>query len=241
MIYYFELRNRLLLLLISWLLMILVCFMYKDVLLFLFLKPGLSVRLPMTPSYFVFTSITEVFSVYIKITFFTSNIIITVLAVFHFISFCFPGLFIKEQKFIKKLFFLVLVLTLVSIVFLNFFFLPVSFNFFFSLQQSSGINLFFESKLDQYINFYILLFVSCFFNFQIIGLSVLLFDFFQFNLPFIRECRKIFYIIFVLSSTLVTPPDISSQLLLSFCMICFYEISIFFSVFKFYFKVHLTD
>lgn len=232
--YYFEIRNRFWLLLVSWVSVQIICYFYKEVLLFMFLKPGLYIRLPSSPFYFVFTDVTEIFSVYFKIILFTANVVIFFIFWYHLFSFCYPGLYLKEQLYVKKFFATVLILGLLSWVFLNSFLLPLSYSFFFNLQESSKISIYFESKITDYLNFYIILSVSCFFYSQVITFLIFMLDYIGVSVAYIKYSRKFFYFSFILISTLITPPDVSSQLLLSFCAICSYEIVIFFQFINYY-------
>jgi len=47
------------------------------------------------------------------------------------------------------------------------------------------------------------------------------------DLKLIKKFRKIFYLSFVMFATIVTPPDVTTQLILSGSIICIYEILIF--------------
>jgi Sec-independent protein secretion pathway component TatC len=47
------------------------------------------------------------------------------------------------------------------------------------------------------------------------------------DLRLIKKFRKIFYLIFVIFATIITPPDITTQLILSGSIISIYEILIF--------------
>lgn len=50
------------------------------------------------------------------------------------------------------------------------------------------------------------------------------------NLNQVKKYRKLFYFLFVFFSTIVTPPDVFSQLFVSFFLISFYEILTFLKI-----------
>jgi Sec-independent protein secretion pathway component TatC len=43
----------------------------------------------------------------------------------------------------------------------------------------------------------------------------------------IQSLRKLFYFVFIIFSTLTTPPDVASQIIMSFSLIIMYELLIF--------------
>ena len=67
--YYLEIKNRFLLLSLTWVSTILVSYFYKEILLFISIKPSICNNNSII-FYFIFTDVKEVFSVYIKLIFF---------------------------------------------------------------------------------------------------------------------------------------------------------------------------
>ena len=63
--YFIEIRNRLLLLLLTWLSTILISYLYKEILLFSIVQPNIVFNFSngSTFFYFIFTNVTEIFSV----------------------------------------------------------------------------------------------------------------------------------------------------------------------------------
>jgi len=73
-LYFLEIRNRIGLIILSWLLVFFVCYYYKETLLFLFIKPFIKLYLGChSTSYFIATNLTEIFSSYMLISFFIGN------------------------------------------------------------------------------------------------------------------------------------------------------------------------
>jgi len=105
--------------------------------------------------------------------------------------------------------------------------LPVSFNFFLSFQSLTNVELvqmYFESKLTEYLNFYIVLYFICGIYGQILLFLTLFLDYTILNLKTIKEYRKISFFLFLLFSTVTTPPDIISQIFLTFSLSLLYEL-----------------
>lgn len=139
-----------------------------------------------------------------------------------------------EYRYLKLVFFTSIFFWLFSLVVFNKVLFPISLNFFLSFQSLTSfksLNLHFEAKLNEYLNFYIMFYYICTFYCQIFVILVFFFDYINTNLNLIKRFRKVFYYLFVLLSTLVTPPDIISQVLFSVCLIFIYEILIFVNIF----------
>ena len=86
LLYYFsELKNRIILLILCWLSSFCTCYSYKEILLFLFIKPSLNLTSKFNKIYFISTNITEIFNTYINLAIFISNQIVFVLLIIVFV------------------------------------------------------------------------------------------------------------------------------------------------------------
>jgi sec-independent protein translocase protein TatC len=227
--YFLEIRNRLFLLLYGWFFTALIIYCYKETLLFLLIKPHFFSH-NSTPIYFIFTNITDILSTYLKITFFLSNQIALICFVYHILMFLSPGLYFDEYKLLKKGVFASFLFFSFSFFVLNTAILPACWYFFLSFQKTMAqntVNLFFEAKINEYINFYIHLYYMCNLNCQLFMIIILFLIYIKGDLKLIKKFRKIFYFIFIIFATVITPPDITSQLILSGIIISVYEILIF--------------
>jgi Sec-independent protein secretion pathway component TatC len=103
--------------------------------------------------------------------------------------------------------------------------------FFLSFQQdenaTQSISFFFEAKIVEYFNYFTSSYYVCLVNCQFLALLTLLLTNISEKLNKIKTFRKLFYFVFVIFSTLTTPPDIISQVILSLTLILVYEILIF--------------
>ena len=121
-IYLIEIRNRMFLSFLTWLFIGFVCYFYKEIILFYILNLINSKHLKsFVFDYFIFTNITEIFQIYIKIIFFISNQIFLIYSFYHLFIFLSSSLYFSEYKnfllFIKILFYSLII----SILFLNMF------------------------------------------------------------------------------------------------------------------------
>lgn len=225
--YYIEIKNRFFLLLICWLFTLLTCYFYKEIVLFALINSSNCIE-----QYFIFTNISEIFYVYFQLTFFISNQIALWMLLYHSIIFLSSGLYKSEYRKVQFAFKIYIYSWICSIVLLNKIIIPVSWDFFLSFQKTDSMTFFFEAKIIEYFNYFTNLYYACFLNCQILAVITLLLNNYSKNMNNIRKFRKLFYIIFVIFSTLTTPPDIISQILMSTSLITFYEIILFLNILK---------
>nr|UXN44322.1 SecY-independent transporter protein [Haslea karadagensis] len=232
--YYIEFKSRSLLLIMTWVSTILVSYLYKEILLFLMIEPSLNYS-NQNMLYFIFTNVTEIFTVYLKIIIFVGNHILIIFTLYHITLFLSLGFYKSELKnitFLIKTSFLVFIL---SVNFFNNILLPLSWSFFLSFQSFSflkSIDLYFESKLNEYLIFYITSYYLCVTYCQIFVLLISFCKYLKNNLNQIKQYRKIIYFSFLVMSTVLTPPDIISQIVLSLNLIFIYELLVYNLIFQ---------
>ena len=95
-----------------------------------------------------------------------------------------------------------------------------------------NLTFFFEAKLNEYLVFYTSIFYLCNLVYQIIILFFIFLDLFKTNILIVKKLRKIFYFVFLICSTLLTPPEIIYQLMISICIVIIYELITIFLIFK---------
>jgi sec-independent protein translocase protein TatC len=237
--YFLEIKNRIFLLITSYFTLILITYFYKETLLFLIVTPSFNTVLitknNLPSFYFIFTNVTEIFVVYIKIILFISSQITFIFIAYHFFIFLSPAFFEIEYK-ASRLIIKTLTLTwIISIVLANYFIIPLTWNFFLSFQKlidEQSFSIYFEAKLSEYSNFCISLYYLCNFYFQAFMLLILILNYINFDKNNIKKLRKLYYFFFVIFSTLISPPDIISQIVISFVLIMFYEILVFLFLLK---------
>jgi len=136
------------------------------------------------------------------------------------------GLYNYEIAIIKKSIYIYIIITYCSIILLYYLILPISWNFFFNFQEIifiNQLNVYFESKLSEYLNFFNNLIKISNLLCQIFTLTFIYINHIKNYLKVIKNYKKlIFFLLFVLI-TLITPPDIFSQLLLGSIILLIYE------------------
>ena len=229
--YFIEIKNRGFLIILSWLVLALVSYLNKETLLFLLIKPLISKNIDF---YFISTNVVDVFNTYIDLVYFFSFQLTLIFSLYQLIVFLLPALYNSERYKIKTIAWVSLIFWLISLFVINTFTLPVCWDFFSSFQTSTNqyINIFFEAKITEYFSLYILVYYITSLTFQIFVIVFLTINLLDKKFEFIKTTRKIFYMLFILLATLVTPPDVISQLLTVSCFILVYESFIVITVLK---------
>ena len=127
--YFLEIKNRVVLIFNSWILTMVTCYFYKNILLFLLIKLNSNLY-KLKSFYFITTNFTDIFSVCLQIGSFISIQCLILLSVYHFITFITPGLFKFEYKLLKLIIVVCCLLFCISIIFFHLFFLPFLCDFF---------------------------------------------------------------------------------------------------------------
>lgn len=234
--YYLEIKYRFFLILLNWIFTIWMCCIYKSSLLFFLINSNSKLINNYKHFYFIFTDISEIFYVNLNIIFFVSNQICLTLIIYHLLIFLSLGLYKTELLQSKFLFKTFLLTWLISALICYTLLIPASWSFFLSYQQNSiqqqPISLFFEAKLFDFVKYFIQFYNLCFFNCQfVMCLTILLNNYIKTHIQ-LKFFRKIFYLIFLLFSTIITSPDVFSQIAITFFLIIMYEIVTFLNYFK---------
>jgi|694.fasta_scaffold01740_20 sec-independent protein translocase protein TatC len=229
--YILEIKNRILLLLFTWCTVFIMCYNYKEIMLYIIIKPSFNNNLLCNFSkvYFITTNVTEIFTTYINIANIFSNKICLLFFLIHCIIFIKKGLYQNEINIIKKICIIYTVLSFFSIMLLYYIIIPFSWNFFFNFQEiifTNQLNVYFESKLSEYLTFYRNLQEISNLLCQIFTCIFIYINNIKNYLKIIKKYKKFTYFFLFLITTLVTPPDVFSQIILGSILITSYEIFI---------------
>lgn len=224
--YYKEIKNRLLLSSIAWTFCLSICYIYREAILFgLVNSNNIFINTTQKP-YFIFTNITEVFYVYIELAFFIANQIGLLALIYHFLMFLSLGLYRYEFLKLKLCLQIFSFSWTFSTFILYYIVLPFSWDFFLSFQKVNDLQpleFFFEAKIEDYFGYFKNLYYLCLVNCQFMAVLIVVLTSLNEQLKKTKAFRKLFYLIFVTFSTIISPPDIISQICLSFGLIILYE------------------
>lgn len=183
--------------------------------------------------YFIFTDVTELFLMYFKVIFFITFQVSLWYFLYHLFSFLATALYLREVKLISFLGIVGTTFWFLSVLFSSYFIVPFSWNFFLSFQSQHGF--YFEARISEYVQFYTDTCIICLVYCQFVTLFFTLSISVKHNYFYIKKYRKLYFYAFLLFATLMTPPDLGSQLFTTFFLILTYESVVFFSIFNNYF------
>lgn len=232
--YYKELRSRAFLLLVTSFSIFLVSYTFKEVLLSIVVN-SYSNNSTSELSYFIFTDVVEVFNVYVYLIFFIAKQIIFFYSFYHALIFITPGLTKLEYRFFITLFVTSTLLFTLSVLLFKKILFPFSWSFFLSFKNFvtfKALTLHFEARLMDYMTLFFNLYFSCIFYFQFFLFPIFFFTYLGKKLSVYKSFRKFLYYACIFFSTLVTPPDVTSQVILSLTLIVGCEILVYCSLLK---------
>lgn len=202
-----ELKNRILLITGSWVLSILISYFYRETLLFFSTK-----FLIVDSLYFIATDITEILTSYLYLSYFTGTLFTVVFGFYHLLVFLSPSLYYSEFFSLKVLILTLSISLILSILIFNGYIIPYLWHFFLNFQVSnSTVNLYFEGKLNEYVEFYLKVYTLYFLVSQLLIFVFVCSSKSTDIVKQVKRYRKIIYVFFVLIATVFTPPDILSQ------------------------------
>lgn len=228
--YLLEIRNKFILFIVTLFSTLLVCYKYKEVLLFLITQMHLNDK----SLYFIFTNVTELFYIYFKIVVFFSVQVTSWYFFYHTLSFLSTALYFREFKFLRFLFNSGTFFWLFSCLLSSYILIPLGWNFFLSFQLQQDFH--FEARISEYFNFYTEAYFLCFIYCQLFPIMFFFLADIEQNYVSIKKYRKVYFYLFLVLSTMVTPPDLASQIIIAVLIIVIYEAILFFSIFNFVFK-----
>jgi sec-independent protein translocase protein TatC len=225
--YYTEIKNRFLLIAFTWVFCLSTCYSYKEAILFTIINSNSSFAEIKNETYFIFTNVTEVFHVYLELILFTANQFTIFVLLYQTLMFFSLGLYKFEFEKLKLGVKIFITSWLASTALLYKFIIPFSWDFFLSFQGSSEmiqqpISFFFEAKLTEYFYFFTSLYYICLINCQFLTLLIIGLTSLNERSEKTKTFRKLFYLIFITFSTIITPPDVLSQVCIgSFLIMCY--------------------
>jgi sec-independent protein translocase protein TatC len=206
---------------------IFIAYLYKNILFILLTFPLLDYFYSLNN--FIYTHPTELLTIHFLLILLISSIFQIPYLLWHFLDFTKTSLLKNEYLKMLK----VLIICTFLLFFFNFLFFFIIFpkfwlffySFSFSFHESQTLNFFLELRVQEYFNFvinfiysvnlFILIFFAIFFLISMFGFEKLLY------------WKKLFLFCNIVFATLLSPPDVYSQLLILFILTFFLEAIIF--------------
>lgn len=175
----------------------------------------------------IYTSLTEAFSTYIKLSAFSALFItIPVIAIecYLFVS---PGLHRHEKKIIAFILFVSPILFWCGSIFVFYFVMPKAWVFFLSFEKRDiVVPIILEAKISEYLNLVIQLIIAFGVAFQLPIVLIILNILKIIKVSGLQKKRRLAVVINFILAGILTPPDVLSQLALAIPLLLLYEISI---------------
>ena len=200
--------------------------MYKESMLYLIVKSSLF-QINGTLPFFIYTSLTEVFITYLRLSILVGIYLMLLPLLLHIWLFINPGLYRSEYVATQRMIFMFTLLWTSNSLFIYQFLLPRVWNFFSQFEvgtSTSPLSIFFEIKLTEYVEFLVNIIICSTLSLQVF-ITVLLWILYysQYDLPSFKKNRRRTYIIIIVFATMITPPDVLTQVILSVSLVITYE------------------
>jgi sec-independent protein translocase protein TatC len=241
--HFFELKLRFIYLCFSFFVTFLSSYLYSEILIYLYTLPLLKIQLlsaKLIQSNFIFTNLSDVFHSHIYVTTSITLYFTFIIFIYHIFSYLSIGLFYYEKKRFLNFFYGLFLYFSCLVFFITQFFLPIFIKFFLSFENIKQKNLFtirYEANLFDYL---VLNNLFIFFLVLICLIPPILFYISQINLvssTFFKKHRRFFIISFFIIGGIFSPPDLYSQLLIAFPLLCCFEFILFIFCLK---KIYTT-
>ena len=229
--FYKEIKNRCVIFLLLCVFNAIVCFCNKENILFFLLQSIESSTMSTNETYFVFTDLPEVFSVFIELAAFFTYQLSILLFLYHLIAFFSASFRSVELYNVKKVFrFFVSGWALTFIVF-QIVALPSMLTFFLTLPNMyntmSPYPILFEAKLNQFISFCLSVYMTCLMIVEFCVFNLFLITFKKAQVKNVQKDRKNFYLMVVVIALVMAPFEVLSQMFLVSFILVYWEFMIF--------------
>ena len=228
-----ELKERCFYFLIGTFFLFLIAFFFSKEILYIFTRPFIEVQLEERT--FILTNLIEAFTVYFYLSSYFTFFLSFPLFLGHFWFFIEPGLYSKEKKYIRFYFLSVPFFFLLGTFFTYFLVLPLTWEYLLGFETrgvENVVQIHLEARLSEYVDTSIHLFggISVLFQYPLV-LRVLI-DFHLLNHQNMVSFRKysVFFSFFL--GSLLSPPDLFSQFLIALPLLLFYEMALFFLIWR---------
>lgn len=172
----------------------------------------------------VYLAPTELFMQYIKVGILGAIVIMSPVILYEIWAFLSPGLTTNEKKALLPALFFGLFCFVVGAAFSYKIMLPFMLQFFFNVNTSSDIAA--SISVENYLNFILSAVLTFGITFELPVVIAILTQFGLVRPELLKKGRKIAIVLIFLVGALITPPDITSQIMVALPMIVLYQISI---------------
>lgn len=218
-----ELKNRFFLILFHWVCLLLTGYLYRNFLVFKILKIN-----ELFLDYLLFNELYDLFLVYSSIIFSFSNCTVSIFLFFHFLVFFRKALYFREYKALANFYILSVLNFVLSFTVFNYLLFPGLLKFFIKLffDHKGLADFFLELKVLNYVYFYLDNFLAFIILSQVLFTVLFLVSIYV-KVRQIKHLKKYMHVLFVVLITVLTPPDVATQLVSFIVFIFLFEAYVF--------------
>jgi len=216
-----ELRDRIIVCIIAIGIAFILTYYFKEKVFAFLMEPFIKV-MPAKSS-FIFTGITEAFITYFKISIVAALFIVAPVILYEFWMFVSPGLYEKERRYVYPFIFLGSLCFICGALFCYYIVMPYMYRFFVSYAAEFIIPM---PDLKSYMSMTLKLLVMFGLLFQLPLVAFYLAKAGIIHYRMLSNKRRYAILAIVIVSAVITPPDVSSQLLIAVPLWGLYELSI---------------
>lgn len=226
-----EFKNRIYLIFIYWLSLFVEFYYYKKIIFFVLLKKLILIN--NLQIYFVYTTVTELFLIYLKLTNFFVFQITFVMSCYHFLTFIKPALYKNEFFMIQKCMFITILSCKINFLIIIYIIFPLTWFFFQKFEKLFILNLlYFEIHINDYIYFFLKIYFFLQFCFVFFLNTFLLITKNYYTKFYVKKFRKLIYFLLFVFIVLFNLSELFNQVFFFIILIYFFELSIIFYCFN---------
>lgn len=216
-----ELRDRILVCIIAIGIAFILTYYFKEKIFAFLMEPFIKV-MPEKSS-FIFTGVTEAFITYFKISVVAALFVVAPVILYEFWMFVSPGLYEKERRYIYPFIFLGSLCFICGALFCYYFVMPFIYRFFVSYAAEFIIPM---PDLKSYMSLTLKMLIMFGLLFELPLVAFYLARAGIIHYRMLASKRRYAILAIVIISAIITPPDVSSQLLVALPLWGLYELSI---------------
>lgn len=225
-----ELRKRLLWIIFIFIIAFLGCYYYSDAIFAFLVKPLASLLQGQEGRRLIYTGLTEAFTTYLKVSFFAATFLIFPFFAIQIWLFIAPGLYPLEKKVFRPFLIATPFLFIMGAAFAYYLIIPPAWQFFLHFEQpvvQGSLSVQLEARLSEYLSLVMQLILAFGISFLLPIVIILLAKIGLIKVKTLKKSRKYAFLIILIVSAFITPPDVLSMIGLALPLYLLYELSIF--------------
>lgn len=224
-----ELRRRLIYSLGAFFTAFCIAYVFSDQIFLFLVKPLVKLLAGENNRRLIYTGLTEAFVTYIKVAFFTAVFVSFPIVASQVWMFAAPGLYAKEKRAFLPFLIATPILFLLGALFSYYIIIPNAWQFFLSFEtqaQPGVLPIQLEARVNEYLTLVMQLILAFGFSFQLPIVLMLLVRIGVLSIKTLVTRRKYAFLIIMIVSAFLTPPDVLSMLGLALPLYLLYEASL---------------